>query len=143
MENWWIYIIIGLCCGVFGASFGVGSGIILVPVLAIIFSFGQKSAQGMSLAVMVPLALVGAWRYYQNPEIEIRLGVVLFLSIGAVAGAFIGARIAGVLPANVLRKLFAVFLIVAAVKMLLFSPTKKTLSPEVPHLTPQEKNGVP
>jgi hypothetical protein len=143
MENWWIYIIIGLCCGMFGASFGVGSGIILVPVLAIMFSFGQKSAQGMSLAVMVPLALVGAWRYYQNPEIEIRLGVVLFLSIGAVAGAFIGARIAGFLPAHVLRKLFAIFLIVAAVKMLLFSPAKKTLSPEGQHLSTQEKNDVP
>ena len=108
MDNWWLYIMIGLCCGVFGASFGVGSGIILVPVLAIIFSFGQKSAQGMSLAVMVPLALMGAWRYYQNPEIDIRLGVVLFLSIGAVAGAFIGAKIAGFLPAHVLRRLFAV-----------------------------------
>ena len=143
MENWWLYILIGLCCGVFGASFGVGSGIILVPVLAIMFSFPQKSAQGMSLAVMVPLALMGAWRYYQNPEIDIRLGVVLFLSIGAVAGAFIGAKIAGFLPAHVLRRLFAVFLIIAAVKMLLFSPAPKTTSLKVPHLSPQEKKDVP
>jgi uncharacterized membrane protein YfcA len=57
-----------------------------------------------------------------------------------VAGAFIGAKIAGSLPAHVLRKLFAVFLIVVAVKMLFFSPVRKPLSPEVPHLSPQENN---
>jgi uncharacterized membrane protein YfcA len=138
MENWWLYILIGLCCGIFGASFGVGSGIILVPVLAILFCFPQKSAQGMSLAVMVPLALMGAWRYYQNPEIEIRFIVVLFLSVGAVAGAFIGAKIAGVLPAYMLRKLFAIFLIAAAMKMFFFTPAKETSSPQKQDQTPQE-----
>ena len=140
MENWWLYILIGLCCGVFGASFGVGGGIILVPVLAILFSFSQKSAQGMSLAVMVPLALMGAWRYYQNPEIEIDLMVVLYLAIGAVAGAFIGSKVAAALPGHLLRKLFAVFLIVAAVKMLFFSPAKK-MPPEEPVLNSQETAG--
>ncbi len=92
---------------------------------------------------MVPLALMGACRYYQFAEIDIRLGVVLFLSIGAVAGAFIGAKIAGFLPAHVLRKLFAIFLIIVAVKMLLFSPAPKTTPLEVPHLSPQEKKDVP
>ena len=143
MENWWLYILIGLCCGLFGASFGVGSGIILVPVLAIVFSFPQKSAQGMSLAVMVPLALMGAWRYYQNPDIDIRFGVVLFLSIGAVAGAFFGAKIAGHLPAHVLRKLFALFLIIAAMKMLFSSPPGKTPSSDISESSMQEKKGVP
>lgn len=142
MENWWLYILIGLCCGIFGASFGVGSGIILVPVLAILFSFPQKSAQGMSLAVMIPLAMMGAWRYYQNLDIDIRLGVVLFLSIGAVVGAFIGAKIAGFLPAYVLRKLFAIFLIVAAMKMLFFSPVKKASPLQIPDSTPQETKEV-
>ena len=142
MENWWLYILIGLCCGVFGASFGVGSGIILVPVLAILFSFGQKSAQGMSLAVMVPLALMGAWRYYQNPDIDIHLGVVLFLAVGAVAGAFFGAKIASVLPASMLRKLFAGILIIAAIKMLFFSPVKKETPLRSSHSNPQE-NAAP
>ncbi len=142
MDNWWLYILIGLCCGIFGASFGVGSGIILVPVLAILFSFPQKSAQGMSLAVMVPLALMGAWRYYQNPDIDIRLGVVLFLSIGAVVGAFVGAKIAGLLPAYMLRKLFAIFLIIAAMKMLFFSPVKKTTPPQAPDQIAQENKEV-
>lgn len=142
MENWWLYILIGLCCGVFGASFGVGGGIILVPVLAILFSFGQKSAQGMSLAVIVPMALMGAWRYYQNPDIDIHLGVVLFLSIGAVAGAFIGVRIASLLPADILRKLFACVLIIAAVKMLFFSPAKKD-SPLQSSNSNSQENAIP
>ena len=129
MENWLIYILVGLVCGIFGASLGVGGGAILVPVLALAFGFTQKSAQGMSLAVIVPLAAVAAFRYYQNPEIEINLGVVLFLAVGAVVGAVIGAKIAALLPGNILRKFFAAFLVVVAVKMFL-TPAKKAGPPQ-------------
>ena len=89
--------------------------------MPIVFSTGPEA---------VPLALMGAWRYYQNPDIDIRLGVVLYLSIGAVVGAFIGAKIAGLLPAYMLRKLFAIFLIVAAMKMLFYTPAKKATPPQ-------------
>jgi hypothetical protein len=136
MENWLVFILVGLVCGIFGASLGVGGGAIFVPVLAIAFGFTQKSAQGMSLAVIVPLAAVAAMRYYQNPQIEINLGVVLFLAVGAVVGAVIGAKIAAVLPGNILRKFFAIFLAVVAVKMFL-APAKKPAPQE--NITPESQ----
>ena len=59
-----------------------------------------------------------------------------------VFGAFLGAKIAGVLPAHVLRKLFTIFLIIVAVKMFVFSPAQKTPSPQSPDLSPQEEKEV-
>ncbi len=126
MESWCLFVLAGLICGIFSATFGVGAGIIMIPALVILFSLPQKSAQGVCLAVMVPMALVGALRYKLNPQIELDIGVIGLLSIGAVAGAWIGAGIAGWLPASVLRKLFALVMIVAAIKMLTTSPAPKT-----------------
>ncbi len=116
----------GLICGIFSATFGVGAGIIMIPVLVIVFSMPQKAAQGTCLAVMIPMAAVGALRYKLNPQIELDIGVIGLLCAGAVVGAWIGAGIADWLSPLVLRRLFAVIMIVAAVKMLASSPPKKT-----------------
>ena len=111
MDLWWAYILVGLVCGIFSATFGVGSGIILIPALVLIFSLPQKSAQGICLAVMVPMALVGAVRYMLNPQIEVNLTIVAIVSVGAVVGAWIGAGIAGWVSAPILRKLFALIML--------------------------------
>ncbi len=130
MDLWWAYILVGLACGIFSAAFGVGSGIILVPTLVLVFALPQKSAQGVCLAVMVPMALVGAIRYKLNPDIDVNYITVVLLSIGAMVGAFIGAAIAGKVPAHILRKAFAIVMIIAAVKMLLSNPSKKSAAPD-------------
>lgn len=118
MELWWAYIIVGVVCGVFSAVFGVGAGILLIPALVLIFALPQKSAQGVCLAVMVPMALVGAVKYHLNPDIEISLPVVVLLAVGGIVGAYFGATIAGWASGIVLRRLFACIMIVAAIKML-------------------------
>jgi uncharacterized membrane protein YfcA len=63
LEFLWKYIVLGLVSGVFSSTFGVGSGILMIPALVMMFEFTQKSAQGICLAVMAPMALVGAIRY--------------------------------------------------------------------------------
>jgi len=128
MELWWAYLLVGFGCGVFSATFGVGSGIIMIPALVLIFSLPQKSAQGVCLAAMVPMALVGAIRYKLNPEIEVNFVIVGVLSVGAVVGAWIGSSIAGWASAGALRKFIAIIMIVVAVKMLLTSPAKPRAS---------------
>jgi uncharacterized protein len=130
MEAWYLFVLAGLICGIFSATFGVGAGIIMIPALVMIFSLPQKSAQGTCLAVMVPMALIGAIRYKINPQIELNIGVIGLLSLGAVAGAWIGAGIAGWLPASLLRRLFAMVMIVAAIKMLTTSPAPKASKPQ-------------
>ncbi len=125
MEHWTLFVLLGLVCGVFSAMFGVGSGIILVPALVLLAQFPQKTAQGVCLCVMVPMALVGAWRYIANPAITVDLRAAAWLALGGVVGALVGAYIAGRVPGGVLRKLFAVVMIIAAVRMLVTNPKPK------------------
>jgi uncharacterized membrane protein YfcA len=128
LGSWWPYLLTGLICGIYSATFGIGGGTILVPVLVLIFGFAQKSAQGTCLAVMVPMALVAAIRYKLNPNIEVDLQVAAILAIGAVVGAIIGAGIAGCVSGAVLRKMFAVIMIIVAIKMLVTKP-EQTIEP--------------
>lgn len=120
-NPWWIFVVLGVFAGVLSGALGLGSGIILVPSLVLLCGLGQKSAQGMALAVMVPMTLLGALRYWQNPEIEMSTKVIVLVICGAVLGVLVGAELAGRLPSHVLRKVFAIFLIVVAVRMFIGS----------------------
>lgn len=131
-QLWWMYLLLGLVGGIFSGTFGVGAGIILVPVLAWGFGFGQKSAQGMALAVMVPMALVGAIRYKMNPQIAFHAAPAVLLAFGAVFGAVIGASIAGWVSGPVLRKLFAIVMVAAAARMFFSSPGSSSDPPIEP-----------
>ena len=114
-----ILLLLGVAAGILSALLGVGSGILLVPAMVLLFGLSQKSAQGTALAVMVPMALIGFLSYRSNPEIEINLSQVILLALGAVSGALIGYAIVARLPNEVLRRIFAVFLLIVAVRMLL------------------------
>lgn len=135
-HPWWNFIILGICAGILSGTLGLGSGIILVPVLSLLFAYGQKSAQGMALAIMVPMALVGALRYWRNPAIDMNIYVILLVICGALVGALVGTELAGRLPAHVLRRIFALFLVVVAVRMFLGSS-----KPGKPGLNSQSTNG--
>jgi uncharacterized membrane protein YfcA len=117
-EFSWSLIALGVAAGLLSAMLGVGSGILLVPALVILIGLPQKSAQGTALAVMVPMALVGAARYAANPNIDISFMRVALLSVGAIAGALIGAAIAARVPGIVLRRIFAGFLLIVSVRMM-------------------------
>jgi len=121
-QPWWTYLVAGGLCGVFSATFGVGSGILMIPTLVLAFGVGQKSAQGICLAVMVPIALVGALRYRLNPEVDIPWATVLLLTLGGMAGAVLGSGLANRMSALTLRRLFALLMILAAVRLLTSKP---------------------
>jgi uncharacterized membrane protein YfcA len=120
-SPWWIFVVLGICAGVVSGALGLGSGTVVVPTLVLICGFGQKNAQGTALAVMVPMALVGALRYWWNPAIEIRALPVGLIICGALVGVLFGTELAYRLPGHVLRKMFAAFLIIVAVKMFMTS----------------------
>ena len=123
--EWWFFVVLGLCAGVISGTLGVGSGIIVIPALVLLCSFEQKAAQGTALAVMVPMALVGAIRYWRNPQVELNGVVILLLMLGAVAGTLAGTELAGRLPAGTLRKFFALLLMITAIRMFTASPQPK------------------
>jgi hypothetical protein len=122
MGEWWVLVVLGLCAGVISGTLGVGSGTVLIPALVLLFSVEQKAAQGTSLAVMVPMALVGAIRYWRNPHIELNGAVIALIALGAVGGTLVGTELAARLSAGFLRKAFAVFLMVVAIRMFTASP---------------------
>lgn len=127
-NPWWMFVLVGLTAGMVSGALGVGSGIIFIPALVIFFAVPQKSAQGTALAVMVPMALVGAFLYWRNSQISISAAMVALLACGAIVGVVIGSQLlAAHLPAHVLRKAFAVFMVVVAIKMFM-TPTKRPSS---------------
>ena len=133
MENWYLYILAGLIAGIMSSLFGVGSGILVVPILTIAFAFGQKSAQGMALALMVPMALVGALRDYFNPDVDISLKLFGLLAIGGVIGALVGSQVVFSLSESVLKRMFAVFIIITGIHMFVKSHAKPAAK-EPPHV---------
>jgi uncharacterized membrane protein YfcA len=110
------YALLGVAVGIFSSLFGVGGGIIMVPFLVLITGFPQHMAQGISLAAMVPTALVGAARYMK--EGNVNLWVALAVCVGSLPAARFGAELAQRLPQTTLRTLFALFMVAVAVRVM-------------------------
>ncbi len=146
-NPWWVFVVLGLCAGVLSGTLGLGSGIIMIPTLVLLCGFGQKSAQGMALAVMVPMALVGALRYWKNPEIEINTVIVGLIICGALVGALVGTELASRIPNHILRKVFAAVLVIAAIRMFMTSakPTQQisNLKSQISNFKNGETNNEP
>lgn len=105
------YLVAGLGMGLLSALFGVGGGVLLIPILVTFFDYGQQLAAGTSLAVMVPIGLVGALRLTRPGYTRWAQGARF--GLGAMAGAVIGAAIALAISGTALRLIFA--LVMAAI----------------------------
>jgi len=119
MTMWWQMapgLLAGAALGFFGGLFGIGGGIIAIPMLVWVYGMDQQMAQGTALVMMVPNLLVGWWRYsrlYPLPW-QRALGIGLL----ACATTWLVAHWAIGLPSRDLRALFSVFLIVLAWRLL-------------------------
>jgi uncharacterized protein len=112
-------LVTGILAGILSGMFGIGGGIIIVPVLMLVFGMPQLNATATSLvALLLPVGLFGVIEYYRSGKIpleNIRPG--LFIAAGLLLGAFIGAKIAMYLPGKTLQKSFAVFLGIVALRL--------------------------
>ena len=106
---------IGILGGLTSGLFGVGGGVLFVPLLVLLFHFDLHLAIGTSLAAIVPTAVVGAARHFSVHQIDFRTAILL--AIFAMIGAWLGAGISLRLDVVILRKFFAVFLFVLAVQL--------------------------
>lgn len=113
-----LLLAIGLLAGVFAGMFGVGGGLIIVPALLFILKVKEVEAIGTSLAALIPpVGLLGAAEYYRNGFINIRYAGLV--AAGLFVGAYFGARIMISLPPDLVRRLYGVFLLAIAVRMLI------------------------
>lgn len=109
--------VVGVATGALSALLGVGGGLILVPALVLGFGFSQHAAEGTSLAVIVPTALLGAIRHTRRGYTRWRPG--LTLGVGGIVGGLGGAGLALTLEGLLLQRLFAAFLVVMGVHLVL------------------------
>ncbi len=109
---------IGLVAGVFAGMFGIGGGLVIVPALLFIVKMKEVEAIGTSLAALIPpVGLLGAIEYYRNGFINVR--VALLVALGLFIGAYFGAKIMVNLPQALIQRLYGVFLLVIALRMLI------------------------
>jgi len=105
----------GILTGCLSSLLGVGGGIVMVPVLTVLFRLPQATAQGTSLAAMLPIACTGMLKHRSLGNVDIR--VAKWVALGAAIGAIIGATLANILNPSTLKLIFGIFIIVMAVLM--------------------------
>lgn len=109
-------ILVGVAIGVVAGLFGVGGGIIAIPLLVYVFKMDQHMAQGTSLAMLLPpTGLLAFMAYYREGHADLKLG--LLVAVGVFVGGWLGAHWAQAVSDTVLRKVFAVLMIATALKM--------------------------
>jgi uncharacterized membrane protein YfcA len=110
------FVLIGLVAGVLSGLFGIGGGVIIVPTLILLAHMKPHLATGTSLgALLLPVGLLGAWQYYRQNSLDIR--IALWIALGLTLGALLGAFLALRLPARELQRFFAIFLLIIAIRM--------------------------
>jgi len=115
--NWVVASLIGLAAGVVSGVFGVGGAVVIIPGLVLLLGLPQHTANGTSLAaLLLPVGLLGALEYYRRGQVNVAYAAVI--AVGLFFGALAGAKLAGMLAEATLRRAFAVFLLLVAVRML-------------------------
>ena len=114
----WLWIGIGLLVGVLAGLVGIGGGIVIVPALVYFGGMTQHKAQGTSLgALLLPIGVLAFWEYYKAGNVDLKVAIILAVTI--TIGGYFGGRYAQQISEPMLRKIFAVVLILAAIRMLL------------------------
>jgi uncharacterized protein len=113
-------VAIGFLGGLLGGLLGVGGGFVLVPLQVLWTDTRQRHANANSLVAIIPIAMAALPIYYfRKGAPQIDLHVALFLVIGSVTGAYIGARLLSRIPDRPLKFAVAIVLAVVGVKELL------------------------
>ena len=109
-------VLIGLAAGFFSALFGVGGGIIIVPLLLLVQRWQERPAMATSLAAIGIIALVGTISYGFHGELK--PGAAAIIGLPAAAGAVAGTTLQQRLATRTLSLLFALLLAAVGVKLL-------------------------
>ena len=121
-----MYAALGIAMGALGGLFGIGGGLIAIPVLGLWFGLDQQLAQGTALAMSVPNVFLALYRYQQRNRINLRQALPLVLM--SFCFAWLGAMLAVGVDARIIRWGFIVFLL----GITLYNLIKMYTSPAAP-----------
>ena len=107
-------VVLGVLAGILSGLFGVGGGILFVPILTAL-GLTQLHAEASSLLAIIPTVCVGVWRQERYGNVRWRSAAIL--GVSSVAAAVGGAQLAVSIPESTLRKLFAVLMLLVAAQI--------------------------
>jgi uncharacterized membrane protein YfcA len=110
------FLVIGLFTGIISGMMGVGGGLIMIPAMVLFMSIPQSMAQGISLAAIVPISLMGAWVHFKKGGLK---KDAIWIGLGAVVGASITSSIIPYMPISTLKIIFSLVLLYFALRMIL------------------------
>jgi uncharacterized membrane protein YfcA len=109
---------IGVGAGVLSGMFGIGGGLVIVPVL-VLMGIEQKTATGTSLtALLLPVGILGVLEYAKRNQIKVPYAIGI--ALGLLIGVYFGARVVGSISSVTLRRSFGFLLVAAAVRFIFF-----------------------
>lgn len=116
-----ILIAIGIFGGILSGMIGVGGGLIIVPALVYFLGMGQHSAQGTSLALMLPpIGILGVMNYYKAGALNWKYAAIIALAF--VLGGYVGSKISiTYISEEAMKKTFGIIMLVASIKLVFFS----------------------
>lgn len=116
--NYLLVALLGLAAGVISGLFGIGGAVLIIPGLVLLLKMSQHAANGTSLgALLLPVGLLGFLQYYKRGEVNLVYAGII--AGGLFLGALLGAKLAGNMSDQSLRRAFGVFLLLLSVKLLL------------------------
>jgi uncharacterized membrane protein YfcA len=111
-----LYALIGVASGIMSGFFGIGGGIIIIPLLVLLLGYDQLKAQGTSLGILLaPIGVFGFLQYWNNPNIKMDVAAIVAIALFFAGGALVGGKLANSLDVTTMRKVFALFLVVVGV----------------------------
>lgn len=112
-----LFLLLGLLAGAVSGLIGIGRGVVIIPALIYGFGFSHMLAQGTTLALMVPpIGLLAAWTYYKGGHVN--LVAAAFICAGFFIGGFVGAKLAGILPIIVVKRILGSTLLAISLYMI-------------------------
>ncbi|HEX8462499.1 MAG TPA: sulfite exporter TauE/SafE family protein [Segetibacter sp.] len=136
-----ILLIVGLAAGMLSGLVGVGGGIILVPCLVLLLGFTQKAAQGTSLAILLlPVGIFAVAEYYKQGYINITYALIV--AVAFLIGGYFGSKLAIKVDEQKLKKIFAITMMLLAIRMLFFEKPKDDSNTPAKTAATSTKDGI-
>ncbi|MGC8765068.1 MAG: TSUP family transporter [Brevinematia bacterium] len=114
--NWFFYIIVGLGAGLLSGMLGIGGAVLIIPALVLLGGFEQKMAQGTTLFLMVfPIGILAVIEYFKSGYVRVKEGIIIALFF--LFGGWLGSKLALSFSSSLLQKIFAIFMLIVAIRM--------------------------
>lgn len=115
-------ILIGLLAGIFSGMFGIGGGIVAIPLLVLVLGYPQHMAQGTAAFMILPTVAAVGLGYLKGGNADLKAS--LALAAGAVPLGYLASTWAQRIPQVTLRRAFAILLVAVAVQLWFGSPRR-------------------